>query len=111
MTTPFFTNIDMNQNRVRDAADGVLPKDYVTLDQLTAVSPASFAATFGDGVATTYNIVHNLGTEDLVWEVYEIATGDSVGVGFSRDGVNAVDVTMNPAPAVDAFRLVIIPAQ
>lgn len=111
MTTPYFTNIDMNQNRVRDAADGVLPKDYVTLDQLTAASPNSYSQTFGDGVATTYNIVHNLGTEDLVWDVYELATGDSVGVGFSRAGANAVDITMNPAPALDAFRVVIVPAQ
>lgn len=111
MTTPYFTNIDMNQNRVRDAADGVLPKDYVTLDQLTASAPVSFSATFGDGVATTYNIVHSLGTEDIVWDVYEISSGDSVGVGFSRAGVNAVDITMNPAPASNAFRVVIIPAQ
>lgn len=110
MTTPFFTNLDLNGNRVRDAADGVLAKDYVTLDQLNA-AVGSFAATFGDGVATTYNIVHGLGTEDFVWEVYEVATGDSVGVGLSRDGVNAVDVTMNPAPALNAFRLVIVPAQ
>jgi hypothetical protein len=111
MTTPFFTNLDMNGNRVRDASDAVLGKDYVTLDQLTAASPNSFSATFGDGAATTYNIVHNLGTEDFVWEVYEVATGDSVGVGLSRAGANAVDVTMNPAPALNAFRIVIVPAQ
>lgn len=111
MTTPYFTNLDMNGNRVRDASDAVLPKDYVTLDQLEASAPTSFTATFGDGAATTYNIVHNLGTQDFVWEVYELATGDSVGVGLSRDGVNAVDLTMNPAPALNAFRLVIIPAQ
>lgn len=110
MTTPFFTNIDMNTNRVRDAADGVLPKDYVTLDQLNA-AVTSFSATFGDGVATTYNIVHNLGTEDFVWEVYEISSGDSVGVGLSRNGINAVDVAVNPAPALNAFRIVIVPAQ
>jgi hypothetical protein len=110
MTTPYYTNLDLNGNRVRDAADGVLAQDYVTLAQLqSAVS--SFAATFGDGVATTYNIVHNLGTEDFVWEVYEIASGDSVGVGLSRNGVNSVDVTMNPAPASNAFRIVIVPAQ
>ena len=111
MTTPYFTNIDMNGNRVRDAADAVLPQDYVTLAQLQATSPASFAQTFGDGVATTFNIVHNLGTEDFVWEVYEVSTGDSVGVGLSRAGANAVDITMNPAPAANSFRVVIIAAQ
>lgn len=111
MTTPYYTNIDLNGNRVRDAADGVLAQDYVTLTQLQASAPTSFAATFGDGVATSFNIVHSLGTEDFVWEVYEVATGDSVGVGLSRAGVNAVDVTMNPAPAANAFRLVIVPAQ
>lgn len=111
MTTPFFTNIDLNGNQVRDAADATLPQDYVTLAQLQASSPNSFAATFGDGVATTYNIVHNLGTEDVVWDVYEVASGDSVGVGFSRDGVNAVDITMNPAPALNTYRVVIVPAQ
>lgn len=111
MTTPYFTNLDLNGNRTRDAADGVLPQDYVTVAQLAAAAPTSFTATFGDGVATTYNIVHSLGTEDFAWDVYEIASGDSVGAGLSRAGVNAVDVTMNPAPALNAFRLVIIPAQ
>lgn len=111
MTTPMYTNLDMNGNRVRDAADAVLPQDYVTLAQLQDSVPSSFATTFGDGAATTFNIVHNLGTEDFVWEVYEVATGDSVGVGLSRSGANAVDITMNPAPAANAFCLVIVPAQ
>lgn len=111
MTTPYFTNLDLNGNRVRDAADAALPQDYVTLAQLGASAPTSFSATFGDGAATTYNIVHDLGTQDFVWEVYEIATGDSVGAGLSRDGDDAVDVTVNPAPALNAFRLVIVPAQ
>lgn len=111
MTTPYYTNIDMNGNRVRDAADAVLAQDYVTLAQLQSTAPNSFAATFGDGVSTTFNIVHNLGTEDFVWDVYEIASGDSVGAGLSRAGANAVDITMNPAPATNTFRVVIIPAQ
>jgi len=108
MPVPFFDNIDMNQSRVRDAADALLAQDYVTLAQLTASTDIGFAATIGDGVATTYNVVHSLGTTDIMVQVQEISSGDIVGVGTSTNGANSVDITFSVAPATNTFRVLVI---
>lgn len=110
MTTPVFTNLDMNGNRVRDASDGVLAKDYVTLDQLTAITPQGYAQNIGDGVATSFNIVHGLGTTDVGVFVRETTLpGAAAIVGYSTVDANTVQVTMFPAPAANAYRVLVIP--
>ena len=108
MPIPYYTDLDLNGNRTRDAADAVLPQDYVTLAQMTAFVNG-FSATFGDGVATTFNIVHSLNSEDLVTKIREVASGDTVEMGVSTNGVNAVDITANPAPTAGQFRITIVP--
>lgn len=111
MPIQYFTDQDLNGNRTRDAGDALLAQDYVTLAQLNAAvaDGAGFSATFGDGVATTFNIVHNLNTEDLAVGIREISSGDSVEMGVSTNGVNSVDVSAVPAPGVSAFRITILP--
>jgi hypothetical protein len=111
MAIQVFTDYQMNANRVRNASDATLAQDYVTLAQLQAAiaSVNGFSATFGDGLATTYAIVHNLNTLDVVVAVQEVATGDLVEVGLSTSGVNGLDITMTPAPAVNAYRITILP--
>jgi len=108
MPIPFFDNIEMNSNRVRNASDGVLAKDYVTLSQLQAATTSQgFAATIGNGVATTYNVVHGLNSTDVLVQVQELSSGDTVNVNMSTNGVNSVDVTFSVAPAANSFRVLI----
>ena len=111
MPIQYFTDQDMNGNRTRDAGDALLAQDYVTLAQLQAAiaDGTGFSATFGDGAATTFNVVHSLNTEDLVIGIREIASGDSVEMGVSTNGVNSVDITATPAPGAGAFRITILP--
>jgi hypothetical protein len=104
----YFDNLDLNGNRARDAADGVLPQDYVTVAQLSASTDIGFAATIGDGVATTFNVVHGLNSTDVVVQVQEISSGDAVGVGTSTNGVNSVDITFSVAPASNSFRVLVL---
>lgn len=110
MTTPVFTNLDLNGNRVRDASDGVLAKDYVTVDQLTAATPQGYSQDIGDGVATSFNVVHGLGTLDVDVTVRESAPPrNGAIVGWSVVDANTVQVTMFPAPAANAYRVSVIP--
>lgn len=110
MAIPYFDNLDLNGNRARDAADAVLPQDYVTLAQLTASNTIGFAATIGNGVATGFNVVHGLNSTDVVAQVQEISSGDIVGVGISTNGLNSVDVIFAVAPASNSFRVIVIRA-
>lgn len=110
MPIPYFDSLDLNQNRVRDAADGTLPQDYVTLAQLNATNAIGFAASIGNGVSTSFNVVHSLNSTDVLVQVQEVSSGDVVGVGVSTNGLNSVDVTFAVAPASNSFRVIVVRA-
>ncbi len=67
-----------------------------------------FAQTFGDGVATSYVLTHNLGTLDVIVTVREVATNNTVIVADSRQDINNVVINLNTAPAANSLRAVIL---
>lgn len=105
----FGQQIDMNGNKVTELAPGTNPTDAVNLSQLTAASPQGFSATVGDGVASTFNVVHSLATTDVMIQVYEVSSGDVWIVETSTSGANAVDVTFGFVPTAGQFRVQVIP--
>lgn len=64
-------------------------------------------ATIGDGSSTSIAVTHNLNSLDVSVEVYEVATGETVGVGVTRTNVNVVTIEAQPAPASNELRVVI----
>lgn len=105
----FGQQIDLNSNKVTEMAPGTAGTDGVNLNQLNAIAPQGFSATIGDGVASTFNVVHSLGTTDVLAQVYEVASGDQWIVEVSTNGANAVDVTFGFAPASGQFRVQVVP--
>lgn len=68
----------------------------------------SFAASIGDGSATSFNVDHNLGTRDVSVSVYRNSGNyDEVMCSVERTTVNRVVLQFNAAPAAAAFRVVI----
>lgn len=66
-------------------------------------------ANIGDGTATQYTVTHNLGTRDIAVEVYRNSTPwDKVIVDVERDTINSVVIRFATAPALDAFRVVVV---
>lgn len=68
-----------------------------------------FAASFGDGSATSYVITHNLNTLDV--EVYVRENGGSVReamVEIQHTSVNSVTILTKTAPASNALRAIVI---
>lgn len=67
------------------------------------------AATFGDGAATQFTVTHNLNTEDVQVQIRR-TTGakDFVLADIEVLSVNAVRVTFAAAPALNAFRAIVI---
>lgn len=110
--TKVYTNFDMQTNRSRNCGDALLAQDYVTLAQLQAAvgSDDGFSATFGDGSATSFVIPHGLGTEDVLVDFREIATGNAVQCGWSTAlSTTDITVTASPAPALNSLRVTIKP--
>lgn len=68
-----------------------------------------YSAAFGDGAATQYDITHNLGTEDVIVEVYRNSgSKDTVGCDVGRVDTNTVRLNFASAPSSNQFRVVII---
>jgi len=105
----FGQQLDLNNNKITELAPGTAGTDAVNVNQLTAGSPQGFSANVGDGVASTFNVVHSLNTTDVLIQVYEVATGDQWFVETSTSGVNAIDVTFGFVPTTDQFRAQVIP--
>ena len=66
-----------------------------------------YAANVGNGSSTSFVVTHNLNTLDVLVQVVEISTGDTVYTDVARTTVNAVTVTFNTAPTTNQYRIVI----
>lgn len=87
-------------------------------DDLRAITPLKLAnysglikkvaATIGDGSATQFDVTHNLGTDDLHIEVYDLTTKESVLVDMKRQSTNVVRLNFNVAPTSNQFRVVVL---
>lgn len=93
---------DANVDTIREVLDLVLSN---TADLANNIK--RYAANIGDGTSTSIAVTHSLNSLDVVVEVYEIATGESVGVGVTRTSANVVTIEAIPAPATNALRVVV----
>lgn len=66
------------------------------------------AGNFGDGASTVYIFTHNLGTRDVVVNLYNNSTYSDPICEIVRSTVNYVSVGISPAPSSNAMRAVVI---
>jgi hypothetical protein len=67
-----------------------------------------YTTLIGDGSATTYTITHGLGTRDVIVQLYDAATYETLEADVVRNGVNTVQITFGSPPAVNSIRVVVI---
>lgn len=87
-------------------------------DDARAITPAKlaawsgrklkYAANFGDGSATQYDLTHNLGTLDVQVSIFRNSDGAEVLCQITRTNTNTVRVNVAAAPASNAYRAVIL---
>lgn len=109
----FGTQIDMNGFKITELAPGTAPTDAVNVSQLTAFADG-FAQTVGDGVLSLFTITHNLALankDDYIVRVAEIATGAEYNIENASIDVNSVSVTFGFVPALNTYRVAIIPVR
>jgi hypothetical protein len=73
----------------------------------TSVVVRKYAASFGNGSATTFNLTHGLGTQDLTVTIKRVSTGEIVlaDVVLPPAG-STIDITFAVAPTTNEFRCV-----
>lgn len=71
---------------------------------------AGFAADIGNGSSTTFTLTHNLGTKDVLVQIFENGSPYSqIDAEIRRTTVNAVDVVFSVAPTTNQYRVVVEP--
>jgi hypothetical protein len=66
------------------------------------------AASVGNASATSFAIVHNFNSEDVLVQVFDNASHDTVETDVVRTDVNTVTISFAVAPASNAYRVVIV---
>lgn len=65
------------------------------------------AQSVGNSADTSFTITHNFGTRDVVVQVYDAATYDTVIADTIRTTTNTLTVTFSTAPGNNAYRVVV----
>jgi hypothetical protein len=74
----------------------------------TAIAVRKYAASVGDGVATSYTVTHNLGTRDVIVSVYDNSSPYAeVVCDVQHTTTTAVTVLFSVAPTSNQYRVVV----
>ena len=73
----------------------------------TSVLARVVAKVIGDGTATSFIVQHGFATRDVLVQVYDAATYDTVICDVVRTDTNNVTVTFSVAPTLNSYRVVI----
>jgi hypothetical protein len=78
-----------------------------TYDIAVNLDDLRYKASIGDGSTTAIAVTHNLGTEDVIVQLFDNSTKETVYSDVTRNTVNQVTVTFASAPATNAIRVLI----
>jgi hypothetical protein len=68
---------------------------------------SGFATNIGDGTATSFPINHGLSSQDVIVQIYDNSTYDTIFTDVTRSSVDAVTVAFAAAPSLNAYRVLI----
>lgn len=95
------------QTEVNTGTDATIAITPATLAAATTVTH-KFAASFGDGSATQYDITHNLGTLDVEVTVYRVSDGVEVLCDTTHLSTTVVRLNFITAPTSNQYRCVVV---
>jgi hypothetical protein len=90
---------------------GLIPQIVVNAQgQITSAQnvQSGFVTNIGDGSSLTYTITHNLGSRDVVVQMYDASTYEQVSPNINRATTNTISITgFLSAPSTNQYRVVI----
>lgn len=95
------------QTEVNTGTDATIAITPATLAATTLV-PHKFAASFGDGSATQYDITHNLGTLDVEVTIFRNSDGVEVLCDVTHFSTTVTRLNFITAPTSNQYRCVVI---
>lgn len=112
--TSSVSNVDNSGlNVVQDLTfDGFGHVQTVGSSDLTAsvdlrITAREYKQSIGDGSATTFEVTHSLGSRDVLVQLFDNSTYDTVYADVVRTTTNTVDIAFGSAPALNDIRVLI----
>jgi len=84
-----------------------LTKDGTDYYEVQTVGESTFAASIGDGSATSIAVTHNLGSQDVIVQLYDNSSLDTVYADVVRTSTSVVTIDFASAPATNDIRVLI----
>ena len=72
-----------------------------------AITDREMAVSIGNGTATQYYVAHNFGTRDVIVQLFDNTTYDTVFADVTRDSLSNVLIEFASAPALNSIRVLI----
>jgi hypothetical protein len=73
----------------------------------SAIASTGYAETIGDGTVTSYIVTHALGTDDVIVQLFAVATGETVYADVIREGEDDVTIAFAVAPSLNSIRVLV----
>ena len=84
-----------------------LTKDGSNYKTIQNVEESTFSASIGDGSATSIAVTHNLGTQDVIVQLYDTSSLDTVYADVVRTNTNTVTIDFGSAPSSGDIKVLI----
>jgi len=107
------SNIDIATAAATDGAtvkgiSGYDSADFaVNANGWVQLATKTFVSSIGNGSATSYTVTHNLNSFDVIVQLYDLSTYDTVYADVVRTSANVVTIDFTTAPSTNDIRVLI----
>jgi hypothetical protein len=99
---------DESTNRWAFTNDGTNFNNILLASEVqSTVTDRQYVTSVGDGAATSYTVVHNLGTRDIVVQLYDNSSYDTVYADVTRTLTDRIVIDFASAPSLNDIRVLI----
>jgi hypothetical protein len=98
-------NVTLRWNEGSDIWE--LTKDGTNYKTIQTIEESTYATSIGDGSATSYAVTHNLGSQDVIVQLYDASSLDTVYADVVRTSTSVVTIDFTVAPTTNDIRVLI----
>ncbi len=99
------TNVALRWNETTDIWE--ITKDGSNYYEIQTVGESTYATSIGNGANTSYTVTHNLGSQDVIVQLYDNSSLDTVYADVVRTSTSVVTIDFASAPTTNDIRVLI----